>query len=248
MLPAELRVYEPLTEFSDPLVLGARGRSSAREAFEAQAYENAMARLMGHERPDVVRVIEYQGSEYFCPEEYELRTHLLLDELDMTYPAATVREAIPEGLRNSEPETVPHTQTANWGISGAWFMSFSTDDLVTTGNHPVTGAFTARITTPLVEALERVRYSAHLLNRTNPDWVFSQQAEDLAGWLELFNPTSVLELDYGWLAAQVWPDESVFDLRTAIDSLEDGDLTTALTAYQRWMRRWAPVLQRSVIN
>jgi hypothetical protein len=71
-------------------------------------------------------------------------------------------------------------------------------------------------------------------------------ADDLAGvgrWLEEFHPYSVVELDYGGLVHLVSDemlsgDQSVAEIRAAIDGAARGECELAMAMYMRAHSRW----------
>lgn len=101
----------------------------------------------------------------------------------------------------------------------------------------------ARVTVPLTLALERARRAAVVLSLHAPDMDLLSDLTLLVSWLESFHPDSMVELDYGGLARLVWPDDSPFDVRTALEALEEGDRGSAAVANHRMVRRWLPVRQ-----
>jgi hypothetical protein len=175
-------------------------------------------------------------------------------------------ERLAEHLEEDGPEELRHvhTRTAVWGVPASWFALVHEDDTIdveTDGGSgpdgdvgPVAaggagGAFDAgsvrsvRITVPLALALERARRAAVVLSLHAPDMDLLSDLTILVAWLESFHPDSMVELDYGGLARLVWPDDSPFDVRTALEALEDGDQEAAVVANHRMVRRWLPVRQ-----
>lgn len=164
----------------------------------------------------------------------------------------------PVRLPKDHNERPVHTRAAVWGIPLAWFTLFGDDahsrteselttadpDQVVTGTHPHTGSFTARRITPLTLAQERARRAATTVSLHAPDWEVLEDLTGLVTWLGSFHPDAYLELDYGGLARFVWPDDSVFDVATALEALEQGDPQTAMIANQRLIRRWMTIRQR----
>lgn len=72
------------------------------------------------------------------------------------------------------------------------------------------------------------------------------EVEEIARWLELFHPRSVVELDYAgvtWLldGTAAAGDDSAGDVQLGLESLAAGDATAAAAAYRRLTRRWGRV-------
>lgn len=182
-------------------------------------------------------------------------------------------ERLAEHLEADGPEELRHvhTRTAVWGVPASWFTLVHEDDSIDietgtetsagTGTAGAAGAASAasggasgdaldagavrtvRITVPLSQALERARRAAVVLSLHAPDMDLLNDLAILVAWLESFHPDSMVELDYGGLAGLVWPDESPFDVRTALEALEEGDQEAAVIANHRMVRRWLPVRQ-----
>lgn len=207
-------------------------------------------------------------SEYFCPDEMALRCELAAEQLAGSMRPQTFNLVVPEAARRANLERLAehletdgpeelrhvHTRTAVWGVPASWFALVHEDDTIDvetdTGSSPArAGAFdagsvrTVRITVPLALALERARRAAVVLSLHAPDMDLLTDLTILVAWLESFHPDSMVELDYGGLARLVWPDDSPFDVRTAVEALEDGDQEAAVVANHRMVRRWLPVRQ-----
>ena len=201
-------------------------------------------------------------SEFYCPEEMALRSELAAVQLEGSMRAETFALVVPEAARQANLERLAaraertgmfdqvdqdeqlqvRTRTAVWGVPAGWFTLFGREDPVEVERveAEVVGA---RMTTSLTAALERGRRAAVVMSRHAPDLDLLDDVTSLVAWLQSFHPDAHLELDYGPLAALVWPDDSVFDVQTAIDSLEEGDMSTAVLANHRMVRRWLAVRQ-----
>lgn len=195
-------------------------------------------------------------SEYFCPDEMALRCELAAEHLTESLRPQIFDQLVPEAARRANAERLAerleftdaeelhqvHTRTAVWGVPAGWFALVQEQDRVSVLGDPA-APDTVRITVPLELALERARHAAVVLSLHAPDMDLLHDLTLLVAWLESFHPDSVVELDYGGLARLVWPDDSPFDVRTAIESLEEGDAESAVVANHRMVRRWLPVRQ-----
>ena len=130
------------------------------------------------------------------------------------------------------------TRTAAWGVPHGWLTVFDPEEPV---RRLVDGERTAYRRTPVLAALERAGHAAAVLSRRAPEAELMGELAVMVEWLGAFHPDSHVELDYGGLTPRVWPDDSVFDLWTLIDALEEGDEATAGVAQERLNRRWATV-------
>ena len=195
-------------------------------------------------------------SEFFCPDELALRCELAAEQLTDSLRPQIFERLVPQAARQANAERLAerlefmdseelhqvHTRTAVWGVPAGWFALVQKQDRVSVLGDPA-APDTVRITVPLELALERARRAAVVLSLHAPDMDLLHDLTLLVSWLESFHPDSMVELDYGGLAKLVWPDDSPFDVRTAIEALEEGDAETAAVANQRMVRRWLPVRQ-----
>ncbi|MGM7666841.1 hypothetical protein [Microbacterium sp. A93] len=196
-------------------------------------------------------------SEYFCPDEMALRCELAAEQLTESLRPQIFQQLVPTAARQANAERLAgrlefadreglhqvYTRTAVWGVPAGWFALVQEQDRVSVLGDPA-APDSVRITVPLGLALERARRAAVVLSLHAPDMDLLQDLTLLVSWLEAFHPDSMVELDYGGLARLVWPDDSPFDVRTAIEALEEGDAEAAVVANHRMVRRWLPVRQR----
>ena len=73
-----------------------------------------------------------------------------------------------------------------------------------------------------------------------------EQVEQVARWLEEFDPRSIVELDYAGLVellddAHLRGDDSASDVAEGLAALTEGDAVSAAAAYRRWSTRWQRV-------
>ncbi|MEV4902064.1 hypothetical protein AB0K08_12060 [Citricoccus sp. NPDC055426] len=195
-------------------------------------------------------------SEFFCPDEMALRCELAAEQLTESLRPQIFETLVPQAAREANAERLAerleftdseelhqvHTRTAVWGVPAGWFALVQEQDRVSVLGDPA-APDTVRITVPLGLALERARRAAVVLSLHAPDMDLLHDLTLLVSWLESFHPDSMVELDYGGLARLVWPDDSPFDVRTAIEALEEGDAEAAVVANHRMVRRWLPVRQ-----
>ena len=76
---------------------------------------------------------------------------------------------------------------------------------------------------------------------------------DLHQWMHAFDPSSLLELDYGGLSALLTWDEldedhSARDVHEALEALEREEFPRAADVYQGVLSRWAEVGSREAMN
>jgi hypothetical protein len=76
---------------------------------------------------------------------------------------------------------------------------------------------------------------------------------DLHQWMHAFDPSSLLELDYGDLSTLLTWDEldedhSARDVHEALEALEREEYPRAADVYQSVLSRWAEVGSREAMN
>lgn len=273
MLPptSYLRVYEPLSAFSDAdqvLIIGSR--NADREALEETVATAAVRRLtrqlsdpFPHQHHETFRTLVMTGWDgtthtRYCPDQLATRAIMAAEQLDGSMRPQLLELLVPSTARAANASRVDevrfaedlahlHTRTATWGIPFGWFVVVHEDDefeLIEDDEE----LLSARIYTPLSQALDRARYAAATLAIHAPEMDLLDELTALSEWLLLFDQDSVVELDYGRIASLVWPDDSPHDLRMGIESLSEADMTGAAAAYRRLSSRWLAVRQLARAN
>lgn len=258
---AHLRVYEPLSAFEDwaqSLIIGAPPRTADQiDALENQQLWERTLRGVSDPFPHTeqelfrtVKFLDYQGTEHtrYCPSQIQARSLLAAEQAEEAMRAEVFDLLIPPAARRANGQRVDtdklaadlthlHTRTSTWGIPLSWFSLFRDDDeceVLYVGER----LRTVRLLVPFEQAIERLAWAVQAMATHAPQAPLFEELGSLGGWLESFDPQSLIELDYGLLAEIVWPDESVNDLLHGIQALEDGDMTMAAAAYRRLSNRW----------
>ena len=213
---------------------------------------------------ELVRVVtDSHGSAFYCPDELGLRAEMAAALLEGAMTPSAFEAAIPTAARamnrgralvqledewglSPDPDE-PHgegghhrvqTRTATWGVPHGWLAAFDPEEPV---QRLVDGETVACRRARVTVARERCAHAAAVLARHAPESELLGELTVMGEWLGSFHPDSVLELDYGALTSHVWPDDSVYDLWTLLDALEEGDSATGGVAQERLNRRWAAV-------
>ena len=103
-----------------------------------------------------------------------------------------------------------------------------------------------RYRTEISKARRRAHRALSVLRRSVGDVPISEAVEESARWLEEFHPRSVVELDYGGLAA-VLPDETLSAddspalVGAGLAALAKGDADAATGAYEQLVERWRAI-------
>lgn len=267
LLPAVsyLRVYQPLHAFGDEDQLKIKAQRLDRNQVEEAEAEQIMQRLLTADkdpfpqhtdelfRPITFPAEELDATDYFSPNSFVALSYLTVEELAEELDDDLFTEFIPEDARLRNLENFGHdTEAAHLAAADAvhcrfalatvpmaWFVPFRRTDHVSLveDGEKVVGQ---RIYVALYDARERVKKACATLALHAPDLPLLEELMDLSQWFEKFNHDSVLELDYGRLAAFVYPDDSVDDIQTGLDSLKEGDMTAVAAAHRRMSLRWGP--------
>lgn len=191
----------------------------------------------------------WQGNQFVCPRNTRLRmlegmlaftkTHpelRLLDESERIEAAGELAV-----LRRSSRHSRGFILASAWHVPLRWFGAFHKDER-DVYEHP-SGA-SIRYRTTLGDALDRIHWSASVLEASGFTDQVVGRVTDLEQWLAEFTADSMVELDYGDVArifkeADLVFDESADDIRASLLALERGDFTMSGESYARVARRWA---------
>jgi len=254
---AYLRIYEPVAAFHEPdrsrWVAYADSSTRPRRR-DSLAVEHAEALRRAITTPGAAvpeRESEHayirraDGITYVCPWQTRLRCLLAY------------------GQMRSEEEAGParlHILVSIWTVPLIWFVPFApAERWLSLGEArgraagPATAAATRALdyTTPMARARRRVARGLAALRHLptgSGDAVLepARAVGDLAEvgrWLEDFHPYSLVELDYGGLVHLVSDDalcgdQSVAEIRAAIDGTARGECELAVAMYLRARDRW----------
>ena len=259
---AQLRVYEPLAHL--PTSERERWLEYARTAptraqIEAELHAEQVRRLAG--RPPVpVPAVESRhgfllqdGDDVFvCPVQPRLQVWHRLGSPDVEADLLP-GDAVPIVLREqAAADLASHlqaggearlfTRTAAWQVPLAWFVPFGADERALS----LTGERSLTYRTAMGQARRRAALGLRTARAALGDVELGDEIEQVARWLEEFDPRSRVELDYGGLVdllsdAHLTGDDSASDVAEGLAALEEGDPTSAAAAYRRWTSRWQRV-------
>lgn len=249
---AQLRVFVPRDTLDERDVdrwTRRVGRTRARE-LEADV---AAARLVGRRASvdDAAVLVRRMGDQRFlCPVQHDLRCALALRQLRAEVPDPVVSWLVGDPGLVDELSLVaaagrrPMTIDAPWAVPLPWFALFGPDDRRFTDPPEGAGPRLVHVTT--VARAARLSRVVDVVDERleDADTVLEEVAE-LAEWVDAFDPRSLLELDYGGLAAWLGADalardHSAADLWSAVDALERGDVLEAAVHHAALRRRWRP--------
>jgi hypothetical protein len=257
---ASLRIYEPLEAFdvSDQLRW-----QDLDASVDTRREEQALAlrRLVFPEppavRPDGAHILDIDGARYVSPWSTATRCWAALDNFKDSLPSSITPFFIPQSLEevittgvDLLEDRVPHIITENWVIPPRWFSLFTADERVRGKDDDGAYCF---VRTTMAKARERVTRSHEIVLGAFGEGPVEQEIENLLDWLELFDPESLVELDYGGLAAYLEAaliekgndgldaDTSIEDVAHSLSGLEAADGSVAGEGYERLVSRWRMV-------
>lgn len=258
MVPgAYLRAFEPLDAF--PPEERQRWRSyvdagagvSLMEALRTE-HRVAAARLLTGRGPlheDAALVRRVGRRVHLCPLQLELRAATGLRELRRTVPDEVVEAFVPDPDARDTLDLIaasgraPHILDAPWSIPLSWFVLFEADERHLVDPPEGRGARLTYLTTA-AQALRRVERAADIVASTLEDGEdILDELADLARWVGGFDVGSIVELDYGSVAAlfergELEQDRSCHEVWSALEGLISGDVMAASAYYGVARSRW----------
>jgi hypothetical protein len=264
-----LRVYEPLSAFDKqrqaywrryvhdgravtPAEGPGRQRTTVIEALGA-----SWTRLP--DLPDDAYVLQSEDAALICPWNLRVRVAEAALEARDGVPPVLADAFVPPVLAGLAKAVVSdwnsgarvlesgaprqHEQISTWSVPLRWFVlvEAAERELVLEPQQRV-----LRYRTEISKARRRAHRALSVLRRSIGDVPISEAVEESARWLEEFHPRSIVELDYGGLAA-VLPDETLTAddspalVAKGLSALAKGDADTATGAYEQLVERWRAI-------
>ena len=255
MVPsAELRVYQPLESFPPEeqaewerhIVAGAPRPIRARYADLATPAGLGFLVPTGE---DGARVRVLEGTYYVCPERTRLRALAGLLAFNEAAPFELAGAFVPKGeakrarrqlqrMRRRNPGHVAALMQSSWHVPVRWFVLFDDEErrlLEAEGRHRLSYLTTTR------KAIRRAERAVPVLRHTELGPIADLILE-LHQWLSVFDPGSLLELDYGGLCdLMTWDemddDHSARDVGEALRALSAEEYTRSAELYQAALAR-----------
>ena len=257
---ASLRVYEPIDSFE----ASDQAHWKQIKITETTAYEEELRALKQTIIPDsfLVRsdgahIIDHDGKRFVAPWSTARRVWAALEDFKSSLPSSLIPFFIPPSTEEaiwekgkSLENKVPHILTETWMIPPRWFSLFDPEERLCGYNNGI--AFTIARTE--LELAKKRCISAHMAVRKafGPGPV-EEEIIQLLNWLNVFDPRSIVELDYGGLAIYLDKllkeigedglnaDSSIEDVHHSIAGLIAGDGAMAGEGYERLVTRWRSV-------
>jgi len=265
-----LRVYEPLRAFTGPagaavragLARGAvRPDRVGRRERELCLRATVRGRLLpgdlgGADAPVDVLVLGGEGGEPFvCPLDTRPRAGAavlsflaeeepLLRLTALVVPETTARRRAERAVAELG-EDAAHVVTAGWTVPLPWFA------LVDPEERQVRLDAQRRVwwRVPIAKALGRAAHAERVVRGAFGEGGPAEVLRETRGWLEHFDRTSIVELDYGGLVdllddATLQADDSAAQVQRALRLLRAGDTDGAAECYAVLREFWGAVAGR----
>jgi hypothetical protein len=257
---ASLRVYEPLDSF-EPSDQARWLQFKSQESTSYEEQVRALRRTIFPEpsiiRNDGAHIIDHDGKTFVAPWSTAGRCWAALEDFKSSLPSSVTPYFLTPGfeevLRNSGDNfggKIPHILTETWLIPPRWFALFEPTERLRGVNED--GAFSlAR--TELALAKKRCINAHMAVRRAFGPGPVEAEVIELLNWLNVFDPRSIVELDYGGLAIYldkalrnegeegISADSSIEDVNHSIAGLAAGDGVMAGEGYERLVTRWRMV-------
>jgi hypothetical protein len=267
MVPsAYLRVFQPLDAFERQEQLHwerhlLEGRSSLPRA-PRYVDRSTLGRLglLAPAGPEQADVIVVDGRTYVSPWRMRLRVLTAVLSLREARTLELWEEFVPKRdarraardlarLRRRRPDSVAFCHQSPWHVPTRWFVLFR-DEERWLGEEE--GRLRLRYRTPTRRAMRRAEQAVVPLRRSDLGPI-SDLIVDLHQWMAAFDPSSLLELDYGALCDfMTWDelddDHGAREIQSALDALEREEFPHAADVYQGVLSRWAEVRGRESLN
>jgi hypothetical protein len=257
---ASLRVYEPIDSFeaADQLRWSQIAITSPTGWDEqVRSLKRSITNEPPNLKPDGAHVLEHEGKRYIAPWSTAARCWAALDDFKYTLPPSVIKFFIPQTIEDSINSTidivedkVSHILTSTWNIPPRWFALFSPDERLRGVNED--GHFTIS-RTAISNAKNRCTFTHQAVLGAFGEGAVEGEVAELLAWLEIFDPKSIVELDYGGLATYLNKqliehgevgldaDTSIEDVTSSIAGLASGDGALAGRGYERLVSRWRRV-------
>jgi hypothetical protein len=264
---ASLRIFQPLDAFDrdeqlhwERYLLERTAQPHARPRYTDHVTADRLGLLAPAEGEHAeIRVVE--GRTYVSP--WRMRMRVLaamlsireareLELWDAFVPKAQGRKAARElrRFRRRDPQAVAFVHQSPWHAPIRWFALFSDDERWLGDDE--WGRLRLRYRTTVRKAMRRAEQAVPILRKSELGPI-GELILDLHQWMAVFDPSSLVELDYGSLCDfltwdELDDDHSARDVNDALDALFRGEFPRTAEIYQGVLSRWAEVRSREMFN
>jgi len=259
---AQLRVYMPVDAYPPAdrarwEAYVAAGQGMTREqAHEARGRAAASLLLTGRiGRFETGALVRRAGRRRFvCPLDLDRQSADSYHRLQDGVPSRVLPALLPDSAERDRLERLGRAAPANqireaaWSVPLVWYLAFEPSEQRRTDLPEGTGP-RVRFLTAIDQATRRLEDVFDLLLGDVDLQVEAgpEDIDDLLTWLSGFDEDSLLELDYGRLAADIPAprDHACEDLWRAVDAFRAGDLFEAAVAYGVARTCWTGLRERA---
>ncbi len=250
---SELRVYVPAVEASDGLLSLPRALPSDNRWVSTQ-----FGLVAGSLREDALEA--FHGDErYLCPRTPRLRMlegvlafhngYAGVGDASIVGAELADRAADELSMLQLQSELEVQILSAQWHVPLRWFLLFDPDhrELLETNGETV-----VRYRSILGLSMERLSDAIEVVREVGFDPI-ADDMEGLFNWLDRFDPSWLVELDYAGVAGLFNPldlalDNTAEEIWNSVEALRAGDFADAGHWYQRTVERWSPAVSISYAN
>jgi hypothetical protein len=153
-------------------------------------------------------------------------------------------------IRRRNPDTISFVHQSSWHVPIRWFVLFQDEERrLGEDEH---GRLRLRYRTTARRALRRAGQAIPVLRRSELGPI-SELLLDLHEWIGVFDPRSLVELDYGSLCDfltwdELDDDRSVREMGRALDALERYEFPRSADIYQGVLSHWAEIRGHELLN
>jgi len=171
---------------------------------------------------------------------------------DRFVPKADAKKAAKDlaKLRRRDPSAVPFCHQSTWHVPIRWFVFFKDDERrIGDDEH---GRTRLRYLTTVRRAMRRAENAIPAL-RSSELGPISELIVDLHQWMAVFDPGSIVELDYAGLCdLMTWDelddDHSARDIADALAALDRKEYPRSAEIYQGVLTHWAEIRSHEILN
>lgn len=262
---AQLRVYVPVDGYPpatraiwEAYVAAGNGitRDQAQEARGRAAASLLLRGRIG--RSEVGALVRRAGRRRFvCPLDLERQSAEVYNRLRDDVPSPVLPAMLPDPSERERLERIAPTASTNqireaaWAVPLVWYLAFDPSEQRRTD--PAEGAGPrVRFLTGIHQSTRRLEEVFDLLLGDLDVQIEAgpEEIDDLLTWLSGFHEDSLVELDYGRLAADLpaEQDHACADLWRAVEAFRAGDLFDAAVAYAAARTCWTRLRERATAS
>jgi hypothetical protein len=268
MVPcAELRVFQPLDAFPpdekvqwERFIIGGGALRRRRSLIYRQRSIDGRLGFLESRDVDGADVRLSEGTYYVCPWRTRLRVLAALLSFNESVPFEGAEAFLPDDhvrkaakelakMRRRDPRAVSCIMQSPWHVPVRWFVLFDDEERRLVEEH---GRHRLLYTTNARRAVRRTERAVPVLRKSDLGPVADLIVE-MHQWLALFDPRSLVELDYDGLCDLLTWDEldddhSARDVQEALNLLSSDELPRSAELYQAVISRWAEMRNHESMN